>query len=81
MELNEILNELNILFKKELTDDSISLQLESTAKDVDNWDSLNHMVLISAIEKKYHIKFSLKEIMKLKNVGDMCSLVQSKINK
>jgi acyl carrier protein len=81
MELNEILSELNVLFQKVLSDKSVILKMGTTARDVDGWDSLNHMALITAIEKHYKIRFALKEIMKLKNVEDMCKIVQSKIVK
>jgi acyl carrier protein len=79
MELNKILEELNILFRKILSNDSLELKMETTANEVDGWDSLNHMTLISSIEKHYNIKFALKEIMKLKNVEDMCRIIQAKI--
>jgi acyl carrier protein len=79
MELSEILSELNLLFQKLLSNESLELKMDTTAKDVDGWDSLNHMALITEIEKHYKIRFTLKEIMKLKNVEDMCKSVQSKM--
>jgi acyl carrier protein len=81
MELNEILSELTILFRKVLSNNSIELKMESTAKDVDDWTSLNHMTIISEIEKKYNVKFAFKEIMKLKNVQDMCVSISSKLRR
>lgn len=80
MEQKEILQQLNELFKKVLSNSMVELKMETTAKDVDNWDSLNHMILISEIEKYYNIRFALKEIIKLKNVQDMCAIIQSKIS-
>ncbi|MCX6266781.1 MAG: acyl carrier protein [Bacteroidetes bacterium] len=80
MELNEILSELNLLFRRVLANKAVELKMDTTAKDVDGWDSLNHMFLISSIEEHYKIRFALKEIIKLKNVEDMCRIVQSKIN-
>jgi len=79
MEQNEILSELTNLFRKVLSNNSIELKMETTAGDVDDWTSLNHMIIISEIEKKYQIKFALKEIMKLKNVHDMCVIISSKL--
>lgn len=81
MELNSILAELTILFRKELARDNVELKMEMNAKDVDGWDSLNHMALIAATEKHFGIKFTFKEIMKMKNVEDMCCAIQSKLIK
>jgi acyl carrier protein len=49
-----------------------------TANDVDSWDSLSHMVLIVEIEKAFNIKFKLRELNKMKNVGDMIDLLALK---
>lgn len=79
MDINEILKELNILYRRVLENDSVSLSLETTANDVDGWDSLNHMRIISEIEKQFDVKFALKEIMRLKNIGDVCDLIHKKL--
>jgi acyl carrier protein len=80
MEMDEILFELTLLFREVLSNNSVELGMETTANDIDDWTSLNHMSLISEIENKYQIKFSLKEIMRLKNVGDICKIVAVKKN-
>lgn len=56
----------------------ITLTTETTAKDVDGWDSLTNMRLITAIEKHYNIRFGLREILKFKHVGDLCASIQAK---
>lgn len=81
MELNLILVELTTLFRKELSRENIELKMEMNAKDVDGWDSLNHMALIAAVEERFSIKFTFKEIMKMKNIEDMCLAIQSKLTK
>ncbi|MCF8296592.1 MAG: acyl carrier protein [Bacteroidales bacterium] len=79
MELNEILSDLNSLYQRVLENEKVVLEFETTANDVDGWDSLNHMILITEIEKQFKIKFALKEIMRLKNIGDVCFLIKNKL--
>lgn len=52
---------------------------ELTAKDVDGWDSLSHMIIITKIEEAFNIKFKLRDLNKLKNMGSLVSVIQSKI--
>jgi acyl carrier protein len=49
-----------------------------SAKDVEGWNSLNHMILVSEIEKAFSIKFKLKDLNKMHNVGDMIDIIASK---
>ena len=49
-----------------------------TAADVEGWDSLTHMSIITGLEKEFNVKFKLKEINKLKNMGSLIELIQSK---
>ncbi|KZS42072.1 acyl carrier protein [Aquimarina aggregata] len=52
---------------------------ELTAKDVDGWDSLSHMMIITEIEEHFNIRFKLRDLNKLKNMGSLISVIQSKI--
>jgi len=81
MELQEILDQVNEIFREVLKNSSIMLTQESTAADVDEWDSLTNIGLITGVEKHFGVKFKLREILKLKNVGDMCESVQKKMSK
>lgn len=78
MEIENILKELDTIFRDILKNDNITLNRETTAKDVNGWDSLTNMRLITAIEKHYDIRFGLREILKFKNVGDLCASIQAK---
>ncbi len=49
------------------------------AAEVDGWDSLTHMIIITTIEKEFNIKFKLRELNKLKNAGTLIELIQSKL--
>jgi acyl carrier protein len=80
MEINEILNTLNPIFRKIVKKDDIQLSEETTAQDIEGWDSLTHMVLINDIEQKFGVRFSFRDIARLKNVGDICRTIRSKTN-
>jgi acyl carrier protein len=79
METNEILKQVNEIFKEELDNQDIVLNLETTANDVEEWDSLAHIHLMVAIEKFYNIHFTTKEIQSLRNIGELCNLIQGKL--
>ena len=78
METEEILRELDTIFRDILKNENIALTPATTAKDVEGWDSLTNMRLITAIEKHYNIRFGLHEILKFKHVGDLCASIQAK---
>ena len=78
METEEILRELDTIFRNILKNENIALTPATTAKDVEGWESLTHMRLITAIEKHYNIRFGLREILKFKHVGDLCASIQAK---
>lgn len=79
MERPDIVTKLTTIFRKVFNNHSLSISDELTAKDVENWDSLTHMILITEIEGEFAIKFRLKELNKMKNVGDMIDIITSKI--
>lgn len=73
-----IMAELRPIFSDVLDLPALELTPESNATNVDGWDSLAHVNLIVAIEKKFGIKFALGELQNLKNVGEMVELIQKK---
>jgi acyl carrier protein len=81
MESNELLMRLTDIFRDVLDDDKISLTRETTANDVEEWDSLNHIQLVVAIEKSFKMKFTTSEIQNWKNVGEMIDSIQTKLSK
>lgn len=80
MTRSEVLKTINGIFIDVLDDDDIVLTDQTTANDVKDWDSLNHIQLIVAIEKKFKIKFTTTEIGQFKNVGDLCDAVLKKLS-
>ncbi|MBN1414271.1 MAG: acyl carrier protein [Bacteroidales bacterium] len=79
MERSDIVIKLSEIFKKVFENDTLEVYDELTANDVDNWDSLSHMLLIKEIEDSFVISFKLKELNKMRNVGDMVDIIASKI--
>ena len=73
-----IMDSLTEVFCSIFEDNSIVLKPEMTANDVEGWDSLSHVVLILAIENRFKIKFNNKELLTLKNVGDLLHSIESK---
>jgi acyl carrier protein len=72
---NTIINEITPLFREIFDDPALIITSQTMARDVDGWDSLTHMSLILAVEGRYKIKFGLGDIVKFRNVGDMCRVV------
>jgi acyl carrier protein len=79
MERTEIEKKLTEIFRKQFGDNSIALTNELTANDIEQWDSLSHMLLITEIENSFIIKFKLKELNKMPNVGAMIDIIHSKL--
>jgi len=75
-----IFEPLTDIFREVFDDDDITLSPEMTADDVDGWDSLSHVNLIVTIEARFNIKFTQKELLTFKNVGDLMSSIQSKLS-
>ena len=78
MEKTQILEEVQEIFRDVLDNEDIVLADETTAEDIEEWDSLSHIQLIVAIEKHFKIKFASKEILSWKNVGEMIDCISTK---
>ncbi len=73
------LDTLTEVFRQVFDDPEIVLTPETTADDVDGWDSLSHVNLIVAVSSRFNIRFKPKEILGFKNVGDLAKCVESKL--
>ena len=71
-------NKLEEIFRETFDDETISLNDEMSADDIENWDSLNHVKLILACEETFNIKFETQEVDDLKKVKDLISLIKEK---
>jgi acyl carrier protein len=79
--MEAIMRDVNKIFIDILDDECIVLNTETTARDIDGWDSLTHIQLVVAVEKHFKIKFTSAEIQKFKNVGEMCEAIRLKTEK
>ena len=79
MNNEELYAKLNEVFREVFDDESITVTNETTADDIEDWDSLEYINLIVAIEKKFGIKFNMGEVNSFKNVGEMAGSIVSKL--
>ena len=70
---------LTAVFRDVFDDESIELCDETTSNDIEDWDSLEHITLISAVEREFRMKFKMGEISSMKNVGEMVDAIQAQI--
>jgi acyl carrier protein len=75
MTRNEIMEKITEVFRDVFEDENIVLTDETTAEDIDDWDSLTHITLICEIEKAFGFKFQMKDITGMKNVGEMADIL------
>ncbi len=78
MDSKMIYARLNKVFRDVFDDDSITVTPKTTANDIEDWDSLEHITLISAVEKEFKMKFKMGEISSMKNVGEMAGIVAAR---
>ncbi len=76
----EIIQKLIPIFHDVFDNDSIVISPETAAADVEDWDSLNNIQLIIAIEKAFKVKFKTAEIRSWQNVGEMCESIAASLN-
>ena len=74
----EIMDRLNAIFQDVFDDDSLTVTPSTTAKDVEDWDSLSHITLIGAVEDEFRMKFSMKEVVEMKDVGEMIGIIAAR---
>lgn len=79
MDRNEILDRVQDIFKDVFDDENLTIYDTSSSENIGDWDSLNHINLISAIEKEFKIHFALGELELLNNVGEMIDLIMIKL--
>lgn len=78
MDKSEIYVQLLSVFRRVFENDSINIQDSTTADDIENWDSMTHLMLITEIEKDFSIEINGMDIMNLHNVGNLASLIERK---
>ncbi|MCR4746065.1 MAG: acyl carrier protein [Lachnospiraceae bacterium] len=79
MKREEIFEKITEIFREEFDDDSLVIVDETNAEDIEDWDSLAHVELVMEMEKTFDMKFNIKEVGKLANVGEMVDLIERKL--
>ncbi|MDD5853179.1 MAG: acyl carrier protein [Lachnospiraceae bacterium] len=79
MTREEVYVKLNEVFRDVFDDEDITVTDTTTANDIDDWDSLEHINLIVAIEDCFGMKFNMGEVTTMKNVGAMVDIIMSRI--
>ena len=79
MDQAEIYEQLTTIFRNLFDEDTIVLTPETTAADIEGWDSFNHINLIVAVEAKFGIKFKTAELDELHNVGHLATMIERKL--
>lgn len=75
MEREGIFEKLNEIFREVFDDDSITVEETTSAADIEDWDSLTHITLISEVEDAFDIKFAMKDVIGMQNVGEMVDII------
>ena len=79
MSREEIFEKLNEVFRDIFDDEEIEVGEETTAADIDGWDSLEHINLIAAVEQEFGVEFTMGQVVTMKNVGEMARLIEEKL--
>ena len=76
---NNVFEKLNEIFREYFEDEDIELTEDTTADDIEEWDSLEHINLIVAVEDSFDMKFTMGEVTTMKNVGAMVDIIMERI--
>lgn len=70
----EIFEKLNEIFS-DVFDEELTVTRDTTSSDIEEWDSLTHITLISEVEDAFDMKFAMKDVLGMKNVGEMVDII------
>ncbi len=78
MTREEVFERLNKVFRDVFDDDDIIVTETTTSADIDDWDSLEHINLVAAVEQEFGMKFTMGQVVTMKNVGEMVDIILQK---
>jgi acyl carrier protein len=81
MQTAKIYAQLTDLFRELFSDDDIVLRPETTAKDIEGWDSFNHLSVMVAVETRFNVKMKTSELEKFANVSELVSVIETKLTR
>ena len=74
-----VYEKLNEIFRDVFEDDSIVVQATTTAADIEDWDSYEHINLVNAVEQAFGIKFTMGQVVSMKDVGEMVGIIRDRL--
>ena len=80
MSREKIFDEMKKIFRDVFEDEALEINNETNAEDIEDWDSLEQINLLIAMEKKFEIKFNINEVTSIQNVGEMLELIEGKVS-
>ena len=80
MSREEAFERVNEVFRDVFDDDDITVGEETTANDIEDWDSLEHIHLVAAIEQEFDMKFTMGQVVSMKNVGEMIDIILEQVD-
>lgn len=78
MTRDQVFDRLEEVFRDVFDDDSITLYEDTTADDIDDWDSIEHITLIAAVEQEFGMRFTMGEVSGMKDVGEMVTIISQR---
>ncbi len=81
MNTNDIMKRLTCVFRDVFDDDSIVITPATTSADIEDWDSIEHINLVAAVEDEFKMRFKMKEVSGMKNVGEMIDIISQRAKK
>ncbi|MBE6836694.1 MAG: acyl carrier protein [Ruminococcus sp.] len=78
MTKNEIYERLTVVFRDVFDDETLEINDTTTAEDIEEWDSIEHITLISAVENEFKVRFKMGEVSGMKNVGEMVKIIEER---
>ena len=78
MNRNDIIKRLNDVFRDVFDDSSIVVTDKTTSADIEDWDSIEHINLIGAVEDEFGLRFKMKEVSGMKNLGEMIDIISER---
>ena len=79
MTREEVITKLNEVFRDVFDDDTICVNENTTSADIEDWDSLEHINLLAAVEQEFGMKFNMGQVVSMKNVGEMADIIMSQV--
>ena len=80
MNREELFIKLNEVFRDVFDDDDITVTDATTADDIEDWDSLEHINLLAAVEQEFGMKFNMGQVVSMKNVGEMADIILANLS-